>query len=143
MRRSGISFILALAGLICSSCAVESDMDIGNIPHVNGRITDLDDNPLEHIKVTFEWGAGTEPSVVYTSSEGMFSTSFIECWDTGGGMTVTVTIEDIDGEENGGLFERRSDKLMIYREDFSEEPVRIELDYRLTPATASESSPQA
>ena len=58
-------------------------------------------------------------------------------------MTVTVTIEDIDGEENGGLFERRSDKLMIYREDFSEEPVRIELDYRLTPATASESSPQA
>ncbi|MBQ8422468.1 MAG: hypothetical protein IJX11_09435 [Bacteroidales bacterium] len=85
MRRSGISFILALAGLICSSCAVESDMDIGNIPHVNGRITDLDDNPLEHIKVTFEWSAGTEPSVVYTSSEGMFSTSFIECWDTGGG----------------------------------------------------------
>ena len=57
-------------------------------------------------------------------------------------MTVAVTLEDIDGEENGGLFESKSDKLILYREDFSEEPVRIELDYRLSPATASENSPQ-
>lgn len=142
MRKTGIAFILSLAGLICSSCAMESDMGIENIPHVNGRVTDLEDNPLEHIKVTFDWGAGTEQSVVYTSSEGMFNTPFIECWDTGGGMTVTVTLEDIDGEENGGLFESKSDKLILYREDFSEEPVRIELDYRLSPATASENSPQ-
>lgn len=142
MRKTGIAFILSLAGLICSSCAMESDMGIENIPHVNGRVTDLDGNPLEHIKVKFEWKADADSSIVYTSSEGMFNTPFIECWDTRGSMTVAVTLEDIDGEENGGLFESKSDTLIFYREDFSEEPVRIELDYRLSPATASENSPQ-
>lgn len=136
MRKTGIAFILSLAGLICCSCAMESDMGVENIPHVNGRVTDLEGNPLEHIKVTFEWGgADADPSIVYTSSEGIFNTEFIECWDTAGGMTVTVTLEDIDGEENGGSFESSSDKMIIYREDFSGEPIRIELLYRLTPAT--------
>lgn len=142
MRGSGISLLLSLAAIVCGACSMESSMDISENPHVKGRITDLENTPLEHIRVTFDWGEGIEPSIVYTSSEGMFNTEFIENWDNGGGMTVTVTIDDIDKEENGGFFESRSDKLMIYIEDFSENSLTIELDYRLTPAIASESSPQ-
>lgn len=145
MKVSHISIFAALC-LFTSSCMTEDAAIIGEtfreIPRVSGKVTDEGGKPLEHIKVTFDWGTGTDASVVYTSSEGIYSTELIENWSDGGGMTLTVTLDDIDGNDNGGLYSSWSEKVMIYKEEFKESPVMLTLDFLLTHATASESIPQ-
>ncbi len=108
--------------------------------HIVGKVTNKTDyQPVEHIKVTLDWNIDIPKDVKYTSSDGNF-TAEIPKEVKGRSTTVTITLEDIDGEKNGGLFEGLTDTINLFGDDGTVTGV---LDYRLNPATASESSPQS
>lgn len=131
--------------MIISSCAAmdmqpSQSMDIPGMKILEGKISDLDGNPIEHIKVTADMDIYMSvQEVKYTDSDGSF---MIEI-NAGSSVpvTVTLTIEDIDGEENGGLFETMVDTITLFEENGASSIAR--LDYRLNHATASESTPQS
>ena len=61
-----------------------------------------------------------------------------------GQIKFRIVIKDIDGEENGGLFQEKTDDITLFEEDYSEFPITIEIPpYRLIRATASENIPQS
>ena len=132
--------------MLMTSCMAGSPFDQdADGSHVVGKVVDTSDNPIEHIKVTLKWGGNSEKIELYTSSEGVFhSEALIE---TDGPTTLEIKLEDIDGEENGGLFETMEDSVMLYPEETGEggtdESIRFDLVYRLNRATASESNPQS
>jgi putative lipoprotein (rSAM/lipoprotein system) len=132
-----ITGLLTIAAVSACSSAydMESRLPMGNI---RGVVKDSDGEPLNHIKVTVGYGEGISPMTVYTSMKG----EFIADLDPSATM-LTVTLEDIDGEENGGLFETLTDQITIIWDDFSDEAEMISLEYCLTRATASESSLQS
>lgn len=136
---------LLFCAMIISSCAdmdmqPSQFMDIPGMRILEGKISDLDSNPIEHIKVTADMDIYMSvQEVKYTDSDGSF---MIEI-NAGSSVpvTVTLTIEDIDGEENGGLFETMVDTITLFEENGASSIAR--LDYRLNHATASESTPQS
>lgn len=136
---------LLFCAMIISSCAAmdmqpSQSMDIPGMRILEGKISDLDGNPIEHIKVTADMDIYMSvQEVKYTDSDGSF---MIEI-NAGSSVpvTVTLTIEDIDGEENGGLFETMVDTITLFEENGASSIAR--LDYRLNHATASESTPQS
>ena len=128
--------------MILSSCAA---MDMGpaqsmNVPGMSileGKVSDQEGNPIEHIKVTADMDIYMSvQEVKYTDSDGLFLIEINA--DSSVPVTVTLTIEDIDGEENGGLFETMFDKITLFEDNNS----IARLDYHLNHATASENSPQ-
>jgi hypothetical protein len=80
--------------------------------------------------------------VVYTSSEGKFSIPIHEDF-IGKESTITLTLEDIDGIENGGEFDKISDQILLFPEGEDYTSDSISLDYRMTRATREENSPQS
>ncbi|MBR2064844.1 MAG: radical SAM-associated putative lipoprotein [Bacteroidales bacterium] len=135
---------LFFCAMIISSCAAmdmqpSQSMDIPDMRILEGKISDLDGNPIEHIKVTADLDIYMSvQEVKYTDSDGSFMIEINA--DSSVPVTVTLTIEDIDGEKNGGLFETMVDTITLFEEDNANSIAR--LDYRLNRATASESSPQ-
>ncbi len=137
--RSRILAILSTIAL-CSCTMSDFDMDEVTPPDFNGiagKISDEGGYPIEHIKVTVDI-EGMEPTTAYTSSEGIFiislDDSYLEI------DQVEILIEDIDGEDFGGHYATLRDIVRI--DEYQESGFRLSLDYRLTPATASEYSPQ-
>ena len=92
--------------------------------------------------VTLDWGTGIENDVLYTSSEGVFQTPIPEVI-INKESSLTLTLSDVDGEENGGEFESLTDKIMLYPENEEPETEKVTLDYRLNRATPSENNPQS
>ena len=129
--------------MIISSCAAmdmqpSQSMDIPGMRILEGKISDLDGNPIEHIKVTADIDIYMSvQEVKYTDSDGLFLIEINA--DSSVPVTVTLTIEDIDGEENGGLFETMVDKITLFEDNNS----IARLDYHLNHATASENTPQS
>ncbi len=108
--------------------------------YVTGRIFDADDKPIEHIKVTIDWGEIYDLTINYTASDGSFSAEIPDDVkaDT---FEFRIIMEDIDGNENGGTFETLTDKV-IYRMGGSDSPTGF-LIYRLNRATALANSRQS
>lgn len=122
--------ILAMSAL--SACSAEymgpDDQIYGNI---RGIVTDMEGTPVNHIKVTISQPQHHYPTIVYTSIRGEFIADMhLE------GDRIDILMEDIDGEENGGLFESLSDVITMLDSSAS----TISLEYRLNRATASENS---
>lgn len=136
-----ISAILTLG--ILSSCMAPSDsyMPDPEIIRVDGLVVDENDRPVNHIKVSMEWDSPYSPMVVYSSPKGTF-TADLEFIRPTYPVTVSVTISDIDGEENGGSFQTREDEFTILEEGYAGSST-APIVYRLTRATASESSQQS
>lgn len=138
-------FISPVLALILTSCAAEmaTDLKDGMMPMVGGRVTDMEGNPIEHIQVTLNWGSHAKESVVFTSSEGIFKSEAILAEE--GQTSLRITLEDIDGTDNGGQFETLTETVTLYEDEAedSEGPVRFDLDFRLNHATVSENSPQS
>ena len=136
-----ISAILTLG--ILSSCMAPSDsyMPDPEIIRVDGLVVDENDRPVNHIKVSMEWDSPYSPMVVYSSPKGRF-TADLEFIRPTYPVTVSVTISDIDGEENGGSFQTREDEFTILEEGYAGSST-APIVYRLTRATASESSQQS
>ena len=132
---------MALTAALTASCmAMDHDpaMD-SNIqePLIIGNVTDDSGNAIEHIKVTLNWNDGAFSETQYTNSDGVFTA---EIWenDEKTVRSLTVTLEDIDGEENGGTFQTLSETFTVFEDNSA-----TVLDFRLNRATASESSPQS
>ncbi len=107
--------------------------------YVMGKVMDVEDNAIEHIKVTVDWGGVYEPSINYTASDGSFS-AVIPVEPEAEMIEFKITLEDIDGEENGGLFKTVTDKVIYSLGPESPSGFMI---YRLNRATASENTPQS
>lgn len=109
-------------------------------PNIIGSVSDTDNTPIEHIRVTLTWNNGEYIEIKYTSYDGTFISS-------GpihgiGNNTLTVTLEDIDGERNGGLFESMTDTITLFEQEDGEYAT-VTLAYHLNRATASENIPQS
>ena len=145
MKVSRITITLAALAFAAVSCmkadpfpGVDSP-DTGDSDKLVGYVTDTDDNSIEHIKVTLDWNNGTYQEIKYTDSYGQFQT---DCWQpaTREAVTLAITIEDVDGEENGGLFEPVSETIILFENGVQD--IVDPMVFRLNRATASESSPQ-
>ena len=133
--------ICAYALASCMAMDMAGVPDMSDMPELTypGSVMDTEGTPIEHIKVTIEWqGAFPVKDIKYTDSNGMFYLDIINAPER---YNVTLTLEDIDGEENGGLFETLTDTIILFGDPESNSTVK--LDYRLNRATASESSPQS
>ena len=129
----GLVALAAVSSCMAYDAAVPESMGL-----IHGTVTDMEGNPLNHIKVVLNYGEEMGQMTVYTSLKGEFIAD-IEPSAT----TLTITLEDIDGEENGGLFESLTDQITLMEEDLLNNEGFMNLEYRLTRATASESSPQS
>ena len=144
MRTAGKIICAAICAYALASCMamdMEGVPDMSDMPELTypGSVMDTEGTPIEHIKVTIEWqGAFPVKDIKYTDSNGMFYLDIINAPES---YNVTLTLEDIDGEENGGLFETLTDTIILFGDPESNSNEK--LDYRLNRATASESSPQS
>lgn len=145
MKVSRIPITLAALAFAAVSCmqadpfpGVDSP-DTGDSDKLVGYVTDTDDNSIEHIKVTLDWNNGTYQEIKYTDRYGQFQT---DCWQpaTREAVTLAITIEDVDGEENGGLFEPVSETIILFENGVQD--IVDPMVFRLNRATALESSPQ-
>lgn len=136
MEKAGIFISM----LLLASCAAESMQGHQEPPAVlAGMVLDINDKPIEHIKISLNQETG-DPVESFTSSEGKFRHEIAMPKDEDA-MTVIITLEDIDGEENGGLFDSHTESVLFERYD--DKPTEMNLVFRLNHATASESSPQS
>lgn len=130
----GISLgLLALAG--CSDMPI---WDQGMGPLLTGTVTDQDGTPIEHIQVTLNWNDSKTKEISYTSSEGIFISS--AHLSQRGETSLKITLEDIDGEENGGLYETLVETITILEEEKSEHvtetgEINLQMAFRLNRAT--------
>ena len=137
--------IASVSALMLSSCMVmdnKPDQDIGIGLLLNGSVYNETGMSIEHIMVTVSWGSGIEDNVEYTSSEGVFNVTIPE-EIVGTECTVGITLEDIDGTENGGEFVKITDQIILFPNDEVYASDSISLDYHMTRATHEESSPQS
>lgn len=139
-----ISLILLLA---MHSCMAGIDNITNSDPYrsgiIQGSVTDQNGNALERIRITIDSNISEKPESYYTSSEGQFRCE-VPLEEDYGHFVINISIEDIDGEENGGIFETKSDTITIFEDDVDSYPIVIDLPtYRLSHATASENSPRS
>ncbi len=144
-------FCICMILTSCMAMDMEPSFDMSpDMPNISGflegRVSDGEGNPIEHIRITVDWNTADRfQEIKYSGSDGMFS---VTIYDLGhnGPVTITLTMEDIDGEENGGLFESITDTITLFEDadsSYESNNAGAMLDYRLSPATASESSPQS
>ena len=134
-----ISSILSIISLVLlTSCmAMDPGIMITDTINLNGTVIDEAGNPIEHIRVTFEWESPFSPLTVYSSANGIVSADLDFTYLTYP-ITISINLSDIDGLEYGGEFESKTYEITIFEEgDMSP------ITYQLTRATASESSPQS
>ena len=106
--------------------------------NLNGTVTDDEGNPINHIRITLEWEERAfSPLTVYTSTNGEFYAD-LDFYNLRYPTTVMIGLSDPDGPENGGEFAAKTDAITIHEAG----PLKP-ITYRLTRATASESSPQS
>ena len=128
---------IILPVLILSSCMDFADRDESDRSVViRGIVTDMEGKALEHIRITATSDMAGKITC-YSSSDGKFQCS-LPIEQRKGNMTISISIEDIDNEDNGGLFESSSDTITIFEKDFSSLPIMIDLNtYHLNHATVS------
>ena len=136
--------LLTLTLWIMTSCSAGIPYDSSNIADtisLTGMVTDEEDNPIEHIRIAMEWDSPFSPMVVYSSANGIFQAdldfSYLRY-----PITISLEMSDTDGPDNGGEFETRKDEITIMEDSDINMPL-TPITYRLTRATASESSPQS
>lgn len=140
MRLIGIIAIICLSAASAVSCTMAMDPSMDPVmDEVNqkiiGKVTDTEDVPIEHIKVTLDWNEGMYVEVMYTDSDGMF-TAYAYPRESSEPQLLTISLEDIDGNEFGGTFSPRSETMTILEENKS----TINLAFRLNHAIALENS---
>lgn len=139
---SGIFTILTVTSCM-ADMGMEDRVEVGEMPLLHGKVSDEQGTPIEHIKVTLEWNNSEVTDVKYTSGSGMFN-SQIRTSENESATTLKITLEDIDGEENGGLFETYTDNITLFETVMPDDSLNgIYLDYRLNRATVSENTPQS
>jgi len=115
MMKALRNILMSLSLLAVAGCSNMSHEMMGSGATLTGSVTDTEGNPIEHIQVTLEWSEIGIRNIAYTSSEGIFkSQAYLP---TKGETTVRITLEDIDEEENGGVFETLTETVTILKKD--------------------------
>lgn len=141
MKVTSIILTILTLGVLSSCMAADNEAMPYESILVEGLVVDENGNHIDHIKIMMEWDSPFSPMAVYSSPKGIF-TAELRFYNLAYPATVSVEISDIDGDENGGLFQTRKDEIIILEENYSgstAEPIT----YQLTHATASESSQQS
>lgn len=129
---------MSLSLLAVAGCSNMSHEMMGSGATLTGSVTDTEGNPIEHIQVTLEWSEIGIKNIAYTSSEGIFkSQAYLP---TKGETTVRITLEDIDEEENGGVFEALTETVTILKKDTEDSitedgEINLQMVFRLFHAT--------
>lgn len=130
---------------LTTSC-MKMDMEpaFDDASYIHGYIKDEEGDAISHIRLSIEGkdaDGNTIFSVIgYSSIKGEFY-MMVDRPLTSFPLSLDILMEDIDGEENGGLFQPLSDHITIFEDMVRESEPIIELDYRMTRATASENTP--
>ena len=115
MMKALRNIFMSLSLLAVAGCSNMSHEMMGSGATLTGSVTDTEGNPIEHIQVTLEWSEIGIKNIAYTSSEGIFkSQAYLP---TKGDTSVKITLEDIDEEENGGVFEVLTETVTILEKD--------------------------
>lgn len=130
---SGLIAAAAVSSCMAFDAEIQEQMGV-----IQGIVTDMEGTPLNHIKVVLDYGDDLGQLTVYTSLKGEFIADIYQP-----ATMLTITLEDIDGEENGGLFNTLKDQITIIDGNILNNEEISTLEYRLTRATASESTPQS
>ena len=134
-----ISFLMGTAALAASCMSMEGVPNMSDhVEHrhiIVGHVSDTSGTAIEHIRVTLNDGEYTETQ--YSNSDGDFTAAI---WKAEEDIvkSLTITLEDIDEEENGGWFESLSETFTVFEDNSV-----TTLDFRLNHATASENIPQS
>ena len=107
IANSALSALLVLLGF--EACTENGAEEYGTPTvdfHVVGQVTDAEGHPIEGIRVTTRgyqnFNDGTTEQAAYTDKEGRYTTKEVRSvWID---PKMKVVFEDVDGEENGGLF---------------------------------------
>ena len=109
IANSSLSALLVLLGFEACSGFENGGVEYGTPTvdfHVVGQVTDAEGKPIEGIRVTtrgyYDFNDGTMEQTTYTDKEGRYATKEVKSIGIDPGMT--VVLEDVDGEANGGLF---------------------------------------
>ncbi len=108
-----IAKILTLCGisLACTACYAPGYTDYADLT-VRGIVTDeASGDPVEGIKVGLNWRETT------TDAEGVYRIS-VEILGAPGEYPVEITLDDIDGEQKGGLFGSVTEQIELSVSDF-------------------------
>lgn len=137
MKAAGIIGI-SLGLLAVAGCSDLGFMDDSMGPHLTGTVTGPDGAPIEHIMVTLEWPDSGMEGVAYTSSDGIFTTAAY--LSNKGETSLNIMFEDIDGEENGGIFESKKETIILLKEEYSQSvnengEINLQMAFRLNLAT--------
>ena len=130
MRNIAIFSAAVCAFVSCSAGDMMPSADADYIAEpritIAGTITDEEGNAINHIKVRVTCEATNDVNTVYTTLKGRFYSSVGISEHP---VIINIQMEDIDGEENGGLFETLTDTITIMEGD------DVDATYRLTRAT--------
>lgn len=138
MMKALRSILMSLSLLAVAGCSNMSHEMMGSGATLTGSVTDTEGNPIEHIQVTLEWSEIGIKNIAYTSSEGIFkSQAYLPAK---GETTVRITLEDIDEEENGGVFEALTETVTILKKDTEDSitedgEINLQMVFRLSHAT--------
>jgi len=115
-----IALIIAILGFstACRKMTEEYGVPTASF-ELKGKVTDTLDNPIENIRVNIRPN-DYHMEEIYTDMEGNYFFS-------AGGMPfsdITVKVEDIDGEENGGEFATQTISFPIKSSDYVKEEER-------------------
>ena len=122
---------MLLTMLACSK-AESPDDDMYAV--IEGCVTDPSGSPIEHIEVTLEFSKKLKAKTLYTSSNGFFIVG-ISSTEARRIDSITITLTDLDGEENGGSFSTQKEIILLheYQEEKQEGPVLLQLDFTMKP----------
>lgn len=143
MKATGIISLISAACLSGACMTVSERSPHQDFVPIEGSVQDCNGNPINHIKVTITHrDSGNEPTTAYTSDKGRFN-AMLNMTLVDFPILVDICLEDIDGEENGGLFETKTDRISIF-EASDKGTISITTPvYQLTHAIDEESSRQS
>lgn len=143
-----LSYLTLAVAVLLSSCSAlpnrDPELETGEkFIIIQGTVADMDNNMLEHIRITVTVNSENASQTYYTSSEGKFRCE-VPSVMSNGQITINLLIEDIDGAQNGGSFGTISDVITIFEENYLKYPIMVDLPtFRLTHATVSVSNRQS
>ncbi len=129
------SFIYAFVTLALVSCAKAEDFDKDIFAIIKGKVMDEADRPIEHMEVKIHLSKRISPKTLYSSSDGtfIFDITYKEAKNLN---SISLTLTDTDGEENGGLFETLTEEIHLYDEErTASSPMMLNLDFHCSHAT--------
>ena len=140
------NIFLIISSLMTTSCMASldnnEDIDTEAYAIIQGKITDMDGNPIEKIKISIRINEEEDAGTCYSSSNGTYRKTLFKT-NTTDRLIIELLIEDIDGDEHGGFFESQKLSASIIEDEITQWPVIIDLPCRLNLSTPSENIPQS